>query len=70
MSKHKIGLGILVSGQGSNLQAILEAITKEELKAAVKIVISDRPEAQALERAKRFGVPCICIPPSNYPDRK
>ena len=70
MPKHKIGLGILVSGQGSNLQAILEAITKGELVASVKIVISDRPEAQALERAKRFGVHCICLPPSNYPDRK
>lgn len=70
MPKHKLGLGILVSGEGSNLQAILEAIAKGELKAAVKIVISDRPDALALERAKDFGVPCICLPPSNYPDRK
>jgi len=53
MEKKK--LGVLVSGNGSNLQAILDAITKGELDAEVGVVISNKPQVYALERASIAG---------------
>lgn len=50
-------LGVLVSGTGSNLQAILDAIEGGKLDARVRLVISNVPSAPALLRAKRAGVP-------------
>jgi formyltetrahydrofolate-dependent phosphoribosylglycinamide formyltransferase len=52
-------LVVLASGYGSNLQAILDACEHGALQARVAAVISDRPEANALERAKRAGVPAL-----------
>jgi len=51
-----LALGVLVSGSGSNLQAILDAIASGALDAECKIVISNRPGVFALERAKKAGV--------------
>lgn len=50
-------LGVLVSGRGTNLQAILDAIASGRLDARVVLVASDRAAAPALERAERAGVP-------------
>lgn len=49
-------LGVLVSGRGSNLQALLEAEAAGTLGATVAVVLADQPEAPALERARRHGV--------------
>jgi phosphoribosylglycinamide formyltransferase 1 len=49
-------LGILGSGAGSNMQAILDAITAGELAARIKIVLSDHPDALILERARKHGI--------------
>ncbi len=49
-------LGVLVSGRGSNLQAIIDSIERGILKAKVELVISDNPEAYALERCKRHNI--------------
>ena len=46
-------IGVLVSGTGTNLQAILDAIGQRRLDACVRIVISNNPQAQALRRAER-----------------
>ena len=54
-------LGVLVSGRGSNLQAIIDSINRKELFAEIAIVISDKANAPALERAKKAGVKAICI---------
>lgn len=51
-----LALGVLVSGNGSNLQAILDAIAEGSLDAAVRLVLSNKPDAYALERAERAGV--------------
>jgi phosphoribosylglycinamide formyltransferase-1 len=59
---------VLVSGHGSNLQAILDQAA--DLNVQVRAVISDRPEAQALERARRAGVPAEVVSPKAYPDRQ
>ncbi|MBE3575303.1 MAG: phosphoribosylglycinamide formyltransferase [Firmicutes bacterium] len=55
-------LVVLVSGRGSNLQAILDAIEAGTLPARVCAVISDQPEAPALQRARARGVPAIPLP--------
>lgn len=62
-------LGVFVSGRGSNLQAILDAIQAGTLKVPVGLVISDNPKAQALSRLKDTGIPCLCIERGNFPSR-
>ena len=54
MNKRKIG--VLVSGRGSNLQAIIDKIAAESLPIEICLVISDSPEAFALERAAKAGI--------------
>lgn len=54
-------LGVLVSGSGTNLQAILDAIAAETLQAKVGVVISNVATAKALERAKAARVPAIVV---------
>jgi phosphoribosylglycinamide formyltransferase 1 len=62
-------LGILASGNGSNLQAILDAIAAGTLDADVKIVIANVSGAKALERAANAGVATTLVPHQKYPDR-
>ena len=63
------GIGVLVSGRGSNLQAILRAIESGELPARVALVISSRRDAPALEIAAQAGVTTRVIVPKDYPSR-
>ena len=63
-------LGVLVSGVGSNLQAILDAIGAGTLNAQVKVVIANRPGALALERARAAGVPALTIPHKDFASRE
>ena len=56
-----ISLGILGSGSGSNMQAILDAITAGRLDARISIVLSDNPDALILERARKNGIPAGVI---------
>lgn len=66
---NKTVLGVLVSGRGSNLQAIIKAIISGELNARIGVVISDKPEAKALEHARKCDIPAICIDRKNYTTR-
>jgi len=70
MNRPKLRLGVLVSGRGSNLQAIMDAATAVKIDASVEVVISDRPQAQALEHARRNRVPAIYLNPKDYPNRE
>ena len=63
-------LGVLVSGTGSNLQAILDAIAAGTLNARVELVISNRAGVQALERAHAAGVRALTIPHRDFPSRE
>lgn len=63
-------LGVLASGRGSNLQAILDAIQAERLKAKVGVVVSDNPDAPALKRVAGFGIATAVIERRNYPDKR
>jgi len=57
-----INLGVLVSGSGSNLQAIIDNVEAGRVDARIRIVISNLPEVYALERAKKHGIPSLVIP--------
>jgi phosphoribosylglycinamide formyltransferase-1 len=62
-------LAVLCSGQGTNLQAILDAVRAGRLRARVAIVISDRKDAKALQRAARAGVTARHVDPRRHPTR-
>ena len=71
MTTHSpLNLGVLVSGVGSNLQAILDAISAGRLNARVKVVIANRQGAQALERARAAGVSALTIPHKDFASRE
>ena len=63
-------LAVLCSGQGTNLQAILNAIRRGRLNARVAVVVSDRADAFALTRARRAGVDAQYLNPKTYPSRE
>jgi phosphoribosylglycinamide formyltransferase-1 len=55
-------LGILLSGRGSNFEAIADNVASGRLAATIAVVISNRPEARGLEVARQRGLNAICIP--------
>ena len=54
-------IGVLISGRGSNLQAIIDAVAGKRLNAHVSVVISNVPDAAGLERAKRAGIETLVL---------
>ena len=62
-------VAVFCSGQGTNLQAILDAVLRGSLRARVALVVSDRPTANALRRARRAGVEARYVNPNAYPTR-
>ena len=69
MSKN-IALGVLVSGRGSNLQAIIDRIENGSLSASIKIVISDIEGAYGLERARKHGIKTCFLDPKQSSSRE
>ena len=65
-----LGLGVLASGRGSNVRAILEACARPGFPARVVVVVSDRERAEALERARAAGVEARFINPKDFADRE
>lgn len=63
-------LAILISGRGSNLQAIIDAIAAGSLDARIGVVISNRAEAAGLDRARRAGIEALCLSHRDYPSRE
>lgn len=66
----KVPLGILISGNGSNLQAIIDAIEKKRLDAEVCVVVSNREDAYGLVRAQKHGVPTEIVDHGKSPSRE
>jgi phosphoribosylglycinamide formyltransferase-1 len=62
-------IAVLISGRGSNLQALIDAVARKQLDATIAVVISNRPDAQGLERARAAGIPALVIPHRDYPSR-
>ena len=63
-------LGVLISGRGSNLQALIDACASNVLPAEISVVISNRPNVAGLERAKKAGLKCLTIDHKFYKDRE
>lgn len=61
-------IGVLISGSGSNLQAIIDHIQQGLLAAEIVLVISSRPDAYGLERAKKAGIPTLALNREVYKD--
>lgn len=54
-------VAILISGRGSNMAALIEAASAPDYPAAIALVISNRPEAKGIERARAAGLPALCV---------
>jgi phosphoribosylglycinamide formyltransferase-1 len=65
-----IALGVLVSGSGSNLQAIIDRVRDGSLDADIRLVIANKPDAQGLERAHQAGIPTACVRHADFPVRE
>lgn len=63
-------VGVMVSGGGTNLQAILDAVEEGRItNAEIEVVISNNPGAYALERARNRGIEAVCMSPKDYETR-
>jgi phosphoribosylglycinamide formyltransferase 1 len=69
-SSGRLRVGVLVSGRGSNLQALLDASARANYPAEVSVVISDRERAAALDRARAAGVETLFVNPKDFGDRE
>ena len=65
-----INIAVLVSGSGTNLQAIIDSINKGYIPARIAFVLSDKKKAFALERAKKAGIETITLDKSDYKTRE
>jgi phosphoribosylglycinamide formyltransferase 1 len=66
----RLRVGVLASGRGSNLQALLDASARPDYPAEVVLVISDRERAAALDRARAAGVEALFVNPKDFGDRQ
>ncbi|MBN2898379.1 MAG: phosphoribosylglycinamide formyltransferase [Clostridia bacterium] len=62
-------IGVLVSGGGTNLQAIIDGTLNGTIQGEVALVVSNRKNAFGLERAKKHGIPALYIGKGNYPEQ-
>jgi len=65
-----MNLAVLASGRGGNLQAIIKSIKGGQIKAHLKVVISDKEDAYALEHAREANIPTAFINPKDFNDRE
>lgn len=66
----KVPIGVLLSGGGTNLQAIIDAVRQERLDATVRTVVSNRKDAYGLTRARTQGIPAAVIDHRDFPSRE
>lgn len=62
-------LGVLISGRGSNLQSIIDATRRGELDATIAVVVSNRPDAAGLLRAREAGLQAVCLQQRDFASR-
>lgn len=70
MTIEQLPIGVLISGRGSNLQAILDGAERGEVAARVVVVISNREDALGLERARRHGIPTVVFQRRDFASRE
>lgn len=66
----KLKIGVLASGSGSNLQAIIDEAAAGQIPVEVVMVLSDKPDAYALSRAEQAGIMTAVVLPADYPTRE
>ena len=66
---HRLPIAVLISGRGSNLQAIIDGVASGKLPAEIRVVISNRADAAGLSRAKRAGIPTQVLGQDAFDDR-
>ena len=70
MSNPKLPIVVLISGSGSNLQALIDAAAKDELDVEIRAVISNRPNAGGLQRARDAGIPAEVLDHKTFESRE
>src|SRR5262245_46520006 len=65
-----LSLGVLISGSGTNLQAIIDAIERSELQARIRVVVSNRLNAYGLTRAQNQGISTVVISHKAFSSRE
>lgn len=66
----KLRLAVMISGSGTNLQALIDSCQQENYPAQIEVVISNRPDAKGLHRARNAGLKAICIDHKDYDSRE
>ncbi len=70
LSRKKLSIGVLISGSGTNLQALLDASEKKSYPAKVSVVISNKADAFGLKRAEKKNIPTHVIPHEDFTSRQ
>lgn len=70
MTEAKQKLGVLCSGRGTDLQSIMDAIDRGEVAAEIAVVLTDKPDAFALERASKAGIKAVCVNRKQFDGRE
>ena len=70
MANEKQVLGVLCSGRGTDLQSIIDAVARGEVHATIGVELADKQEAYAHERARKAGIPAVCVNRKEYEDRE
>ena len=63
-------VAILISGNGTNLQAFIDAVAAGSLEVSIALVLSNQPDAYGLKRAREAGIPTQCVQNADYEDRE
>lgn len=66
----KLRLGVMISGSGTNLQALIDACAGPDYPAEIMVVISNRPDAKGLDRARAAGIDAVCVDHTEYESRE
>ena len=66
----RISAAILISGSGTNLQSFIDKVAAGQLDVELAVVLSNKPGAAGLDRARRAGIPVECVEHGDYPDRE
>ena len=70
MTEARQKLGVLCSGRGTDLQSIMDAIDRGEVAAEIAVVLTDKPDAFALERAAKAGIKAVCVNRKQFDGRE
>ncbi len=64
-----MNIGVLASGRGSNFQSIIDNIEAGHIKAVISVLITDNPDAYAIERCRKHNIESLVLKPGDFPDR-